>query len=100
MHRSHPAVATNASATDTSATDTLPDSAAYAFSNPSPDSAHECHSSPPEAPDEFDDNDVLLRFARCRGLGSSPAAVSCASLALADASILLYDMVAACSCAG
>jgi exosome complex component MTR3 len=31
--------------------------------------------------------------------GALPAAVSCASLALADASILLYDLVAACSCA-
>ena len=32
------------------------------------------------------------------GGGALPAALSCASLALADASILLYDLVAACSC--
>ena len=31
--------------------------------------------------------------------GALPAAISCASLALADASISLYGMVAACGCA-
>ena len=30
--------------------------------------------------------------------GALPAAISCASLALADASIVLYDLVSACSC--